>query len=68
MDPIQTAKELLELHRSKVEEKETIVEDVVEDIVEDVDDPETEEVEEVEEVEMLEPEDDDSIFGGLFAD
>ena len=50
MDPIQTAKELLELHRSKVEEKETIVEDVVEDIVEDVDDPETEEVEEVEEV------------------
>ena len=47
MDPIQTAKELLELHRSKVEENETIVED----IVEDVDDPETEEVEEVEEIE-----------------
>ena len=47
MDPIQTAKELLELHRSKVEENETIVED----IVEDVDDTETEEVEEVEEIE-----------------
>ena len=44
MDPIQTAKELLELHRSK-EENETIVEDVVEDIVEDL---ETEEVEELE--------------------
>ena len=45
MDPIQTAKELLERHRSN-ESEETIVEDV---IVEDIEDLETEEVEEVEE-------------------
>ena len=56
MDPIQTAKELLELHRSK-EENETIVEDVVEDIVEDLETEEVEELEEIEEAKKVKEDD-----------
>ena len=58
MDPIQTAKELLELHRSK-EENETIVEDVVEDIVEDLETEEVEEIEEIEEAKKVKEDDDE---------